>query len=169
MLVVCPLHKVASVVEDHAPSHAVSLLGSDHEMPHIPSLGPDKHLKLNFNDISAPMEGYVPPGQADVETLVNFIIQGWNPASPMLIHCWAGVSRSTAGAFIAQCVLAPEKDELELAKQLRTASPSATPNKLMVAYADAHLGRDGRMIDAVAIIGRGADAWEGNVFQLAVG
>ena len=168
MIVVCPLHKVASVVEDHKPSHAVSLLGSDHEMPSIPSLAPDRHLKLSFNDISAPMEGYVPPGQADVETLVEFI-EGWDPASPMLIHCWAGVSRSTAGAFIAQCVLAPQTDELELAKQLRTASPSATPNKLMVSYADDLLGRNGRMVDAVAIIGRGADAWEGNVFQLAVG
>ncbi len=167
MIVVCPLHKVASVVEDHAPSHAISLLGSDHEMPTIPSLGPDNHLKLSFNDISAPMDGYIPPGQSDVETLVEFI-KGWDPASPMLIHCWAGVSRSTAGAFITQCVLAPDADELELAKRLRTASPSATPNRLMVAYADALLGREGRMIDAVAIIGRGADAWEGNVFQLSV-
>ena len=167
MIVVCPLHKVGSVVEDHAPSHAISLLGSDHEMPSIPSLAPDNHLKLSFNDISAPMDGYVPPGQADVETLVEFV-RGWDPASPMLIHCWAGVSRSTAGAFITQCVVAPDADELDLAKRLRTASPSATPNKLMVAFADDLLGRKGRMIDAVAIIGRGADAWEGNVFQLSV-
>lgn len=168
MIVVCPLHKVASVVEDHRPSHAVSLLGSDHEMPTIPSLAPERHLKLSFNDISAPMDGYVAPGQRDVETLVDFI-GGWDPVSPMLIHCWAGVSRSTAGAFIAQCVLAPDADELELAKRLRTASPSATPNKLMVAHADDLLGRKGRMVDAVAIIGRGADCWEGNVFQLPVG
>ncbi len=168
MIVVCPLHKVASAVENHRPSHAVSLLGSDHEMPVIPSLAPERHLKLSFNDISVPMDGYVPPGQADVETLVTFI-EEWDPASPMLIHCWAGVSRSTAGAFIAQCVLAPDAEELELAKRLRTASPSATPNKLMVAYADDLLGRRGRMVDAVAIIGRGADCWEGNVFQLSVG
>lgn len=168
MIVVCPLHKVERVVEDHKPSHAVSLLGSDHEMPQIASLAPDRHLKLSFNDISAPMEGYVPPGESDVSTLVEFI-RGWDRAAPMLIHCWAGVSRSTAGAFIAQCVLAPEADELELAKRLRVASPSATPNRLMVAHADALLGRDGRMSDAVAIIGRGADAWEGNVFQLQLG
>ncbi|NNF76902.1 MAG: protein tyrosine phosphatase [Rhizobiales bacterium] len=167
MIVVCPLHKVASVVEDHAPSHAISLLGDDHEMPTIPSLAAGNHLKLSFNDISVPMDGYVAPGEADVKTLVNFI-RGWERQAPLLIHCWAGVSRSTAAAYIAQCLLAPEEDELTLARNLRAASPSATPNKLMVIHADLLLGRGGRMADAVAAIGRGADAWEGNVFQLSV-
>ncbi|MEM1197791.1 MAG: tyrosine protein phosphatase [Pseudomonadota bacterium] len=168
MIVVCPLNKVERVVEDHKPSHVVSLLGANHEMPVISALPAERHLKLSFNDISEPRDGYVPPGESDVASLVNFI-RGWDRAQPMLIHCWAGVSRSTAGAFIAQCALAPEADELELAKRLRAASPPATPNRLMVAHADALMGRDGRMSDAVAIIGRGADAWEGNVFQLPVG
>jgi predicted protein tyrosine phosphatase len=35
----------------------------------------------------------------------------------------------------------------------------------MVAIADELLGRDGRMVDAVAAIGRGADAFEGVVFS----
>lgn len=167
MIVVCPLNKVASVVEDHAPSHAISLLGDDHEMPTIPSLRDGHHLKLNFNDISMPMDGYVAPGEADVRTLVDFI-QSWTQEAPLLIHCWAGVSRSTAAAFIAQCVLTPDADELTLARELRAVSPPATPNKLMVVHADLLLGRGGRMADAVAAIGRGADAWEGNVFHWTV-
>ena len=168
MIVVCPLHKVASVVEDHAPSHVISLLGDNHEMPIISSLGSGNHLKLSFNDISMPMDGYVAPGEADVRTLVEFI-KGWERDAPLLIHCWAGVSRSTAAAFIALCILKPDVDELTLARELRAASPPATPNKLMVVHADLLLGRGGRMADAVASIGRGADAWEGNVFQLSVG
>lgn len=135
-------------------------------MPTFETVEGDNHLKLSFNDISVPRDGFVPPGNNDIVTFVEFV-RDWDQAAPMVIHCWAGISRSTAGAFIARCVLAPDEDEFELAKKLRAASPSATPNWLMVALADEHLGRDGRMSDAVTSIGRGADAWEGNVFQLA--
>ena len=74
----------------------------------------------------------------------------WDRAAPLLIHCWAGISRSTAAAYIAACAFAPERDEAELAARLRKASPSATPNARLVAIADAMLGRDGRMRDAIA-------------------
>ena len=59
----------------------------------------------------------------------------------MLIHCFAGVSRSTAAAFIAACALAPNRDEATIARALRAASPTATPNARLVALADAALGR----------------------------
>ncbi len=167
MLVVCSLAKVPEAVYDHQPSHVVSLLGSSHEMPVIGSVRAANHLKLGFNDISAPMDGMVPPGRRDVETLVRFA-GNWDRSAPMLIHCWAGISRSTAGAFITRCVLNPDQDEVTIAEELRAASPSATPNRLMVSLADDLLDRGGRMRDAVTVIGRGADAWEGNVFTLAV-
>ncbi len=86
----------------------------------------------------------------------------------MVIHCWAGISRSTAAAFISVCALRPERNEATVAKALREASPSATPNARLVAVADAMLGRKGRMIEAIAAIGRGADAYEGTPFRLAV-
>ncbi len=55
-----------------------------------------------------------------------------------------------------------------VAKALREASPSATPNPRLVAVADAMLGRNGRMIEAIGAIGRGADAFEGTPFRLAL-
>ena len=84
----------------------------------------------------------------------------------MLIHCWAGISRSTAAAYTALCMLRPDSDEEALARELRAASPSATPNRLIVSLADDILGRDGRMVKAIAGIGRGADAFEGTPFIL---
>ncbi|NJM30795.1 MAG: hypothetical protein HC855_12470 [Rhizobiales bacterium] len=84
----------------------------------------------------------------------------------MVIHCWAGISRSTASAYMAQCLLHPHADEHALAGELRDASPSATPNALMIAYADQLLGRDGRMVKAIQSIGRGEDAYEGVPFVL---
>ena len=168
MLVVCSLANVPKVVSDYQPSHVISLLGSNHEMPQIGSVAGPNHLKLGFNDISAPRDGFVPPGSRDVETLVRFA-RDWDRASPMLIHCWAGISRSTAGAFITRCALNPAEDEMAIADELRAASPPATPNRLMVSLADDLLGRGGRMRDAVTAIGRGAEAWEGNVFTLPAG
>ena len=86
----------------------------------------------------------------------------------MLIHCYAGISRSTASAFITVCVLAPHRDEREIALALRQASPTATPNSRLVALADAYLGRDGRMRAAIESIGRGVDCYEGAPFALEI-
>jgi predicted protein tyrosine phosphatase len=83
-----------------------------------------------------------------------------------LIHCWAGISRSTASAFAALCILRPSADEIELAQELRAASPSATPNRLITTQVDRLLGRKGRMLKAVEQIGRGANAYEGSPFIL---
>ena len=85
---------------------------------------------------------------------------------PMVIHCWAGISRSTAAAYIAACTLGPDRDEVEVANVLRAAAPSATPNARLVALADAALGRRGRMVRAIERIGRGADAFEGTPFAM---
>ncbi len=166
MIIVCPLNKVAQLVEDHGARHVASLLGGHGEMPDFSHLEDVRHLKLGFNDISTPREGYVLPGHEHVDALLQFI-HDWDRTTPMVIHCWAGISRSTAGAYIAKCFLEPERNELELARELRSASPSATPNMRMVALADEILEREGRMEAAIASIGRGAEAWEGNVFTLS--
>jgi predicted protein tyrosine phosphatase len=57
---------------------------------------------------------------------------------------------------------------MELAQALRRASPTATPNRRLVALADDRLGRQGRMIAAITAIGRGADCYEGAPFALEI-
>ena len=78
--------------------------------------------------------------RAHLEELLGFV-RGWDRAAPMLIHCFAGVSRSTAAAYIAACALAPDRDEFAIARALRAASPTASPNARLVALADNALGR----------------------------
>jgi predicted protein tyrosine phosphatase len=87
----------------------------------------------------------------------------------MVIHCFAGISRSTAGAFIALCHLAPETDEMELALRIRQSSRVASPNPKLVELADGVLGRDGRMVDAIRSIGTGALAFRTKPFELSIG
>ena len=91
-------------------------------------------------------------------------VAAWPREKPLVIHCYAGISRSTAAAYIAACALRPPRRG-RVAAALRAASPSATPNPLFVAIADRLLGRDGRMVAAIAAIGRGADAFEGVPFR----
>ena len=96
-------------------------------------------------------------------------LRAWDREQPLVIHCYAGVSRSPAAAFIGACALEPTRCEFEIARELRRASPSATPNRRLVTLADRMLSRDGRMIEAVAAIGRGADCFEGAPFAMELG
>ncbi len=167
MIVVCPLHAVETQIETHGASHVVSLLGPEHMIETPSAIERDKHLQLSIHDIAMPMDGYVSPGEAHVRLLIDFL-GTWDRTQPMIIHCWAGISRSTASAFTAKCLFQPEASEMDLARELRAASPVATPNPMIVAAADKLLGREGRMSEAVDAIGRGQNAWEGNVFTLDV-
>jgi predicted protein tyrosine phosphatase len=91
--------------------------------------------------------------------ILNFV-SAWAPEDPILIHCYAGISRSTATAFITACAHNPSADEEEIALALRAASPTASPNRRFVALADAELGRGGRMSRAIDKIGRGPSWYE---------
>ena len=163
-IIVSPLAAVQLLVSRHKVGHVVSLLGP--ETPHRDFIGisAGNHLKLTFHDIIEPAEGLTPPAASHVETLIDFL-KGRHGEDPLLIHCWAGISRSTASAFTAMCLYNPHVDEWRLAQQLRSLSHVATPNRRIVAFADDILGRQGRMVDAIDAIGRGEDAYEGVIFQ----
>jgi predicted protein tyrosine phosphatase len=162
---VAPLSLVESTVAGAQVSHLVTLINGETSIPTPPSIGPDRHLRLSMNDICEPQPGLVLPCQNHVADLIDFAC-AWDRQAPLLIHCWAGISRSTAAAFISLCALNREGTEIDLAWALRRASPTAYPNRLLVALADEALGREGRMIAAVEKIGRGKVAEEAEVFAL---
>ncbi len=165
---VCSLSRLARVVETHGASHVVSLINDGTDVARPQSILPDRHLFLGMNDIVEPIDGMVLPSQKHVEDFIAFV-ESWDRGQPMVIHCWAGISRSTAGAFIAACALTPASDEEEIARKIREASATATPNARLVEIADAILGRGGRMSSAVAAIGRGTFAYEGTPFSIHIG
>jgi predicted protein tyrosine phosphatase len=167
-LLVCPLGQVEAARALHRPSHLISLLSPTSSVETWPAVEPgEAGLRLAFHDIAEPRPGLIAPDAAMVGQLLTFA-EAWDGARPMLVHCWAGVSRSTAAAFIIACQRAPEGSEQAIAEALRAAAPFATPNPLLVSLADTALGRGGRMSRAIADIGRGADAFEGALFELAL-
>jgi predicted protein tyrosine phosphatase len=167
MIVVCSLRAAPEQVVKTGAAKVISILSPNATFPEFETVRGDDHLQLSFNDITASTPGLVAPGSHDMQKLLVFL-KTWNREAPLLIHCWAGVSRSTAVSYIATCLLKPARDEMELAQELRLASPSATPNPMLVALADEALGRQGRMRRAIQSIGRGADAFEGGPFQLVL-
>jgi predicted protein tyrosine phosphatase len=151
-LIISPLAEVPMVVEALRPSHMVTLLDPGHEMQRPPTIPPEAWLRLDIHDIHAPTPGMTAPNEDTVLRLLAFA-EGWDESAPMLIHCHAGISRSTASAYIVACARHPHIDETAIALQLREASPQAFPNRVLVALADAALGRDGRMIAGIDEMG----------------
>jgi predicted protein tyrosine phosphatase len=165
MIHVCSLARLHETVATTGARHVVSLLAHEDNLTRPATIAPENHLWLQLHDISAPQDGFVAPQTAHVEQLIAFV-QRWPREQALVIHCYAGVSRSSAAAFVAVCTLSPESDERAIAIALRRASPTATPNIRIVAIADRLLVRRGRMVSAVEAIGAGLVAPEAEPFRL---
>jgi predicted protein tyrosine phosphatase len=167
-LYVCSLAAIPDVAAQTGASHMLTVISAGTEVVRPASIAPENHLFLEFNDITAPAQGLVPPSPAHVERILEFG-RSWDQKAPMIVHCWAGVSRSTAAGYILSHALTPQSDPHDLARLLRASAPWATPNGRMVGFADDILGAGGAMKEAIRAIGRGAMAYEGKPFSLPVG
>lgn len=167
---VCSLARLPATVRDVGASHVATLINVGTPVERPASIAAERHLMLAMSDITAPLDGHILPEAEHVERLIAFM-RGWGGAreQPMVVHCYAGVSRSTAAAFIGACALTPDMSELDWAYRIRDRSPTATPNERLVRLADDLLGRRGRMVDAIRRIGRGSDCFEGVSFRLDLG
>lgn len=162
---VCSLARIEAEVARTGARSLVTLLSPGTPVVRPELIGEDRHLNIAMSDILDHLPGQVRPEMHHLDSLHAFIDR-WDRREPMLIHCFAGVSRSTASAYIAVCQLSPHRDEHEVAQALRAASPTATPNLRFVALADEKLGRKGRMVAAIEGIGRGRECLEGEPFVL---
>jgi predicted protein tyrosine phosphatase len=165
MIHVCSLARLHPTVAATGARHVVTLLKDVDLVQRPPSIDAGNHLILGMDDICEPLDGYVAPCEEHVAQLISFV-HGWDRQKPLVVHCYAGISRSTAGAFVTACALNPKREELAIAKALRRASQTAMPNLRIVSIADRMLGRDGAMIDAIRAIGPAQMAVEANPFRL---
>lgn len=166
-IIVCSLAKLHATAAEFEASHVLTLMKNVAQVQTPAGIFAARHRKLDFSDITEPREGEVAPAIEHVEQIIDFV-NDWDRAQPMIIHCYAGISRSTAGAFIAACHLMPHVSEAAHAALIRKLSPTATPNARLVDFADRLLSRSGRMTEAVRAIGRGADCFEGVPFHVDV-
>ena len=165
MIHVCSLAALPATVEATGAQHILTVMANVAQVVRPASVLEANHLRIQMDDINEPADGFTAPSHEHVERALAFI-RKWNRAAPMVIHCYAGISRSTASAFMAACALNPHRDETSIARQIRSASPSAYPNRLIVTLADEVLGRDGRMVHALDAMGPGNMTIEGRPFRV---
>jgi len=99
---VCSLARLHATVEATGAQHIVTLLKHTDRVERPRSVAPANHLILGMDDITVPTDGYTIPCDEHVTALITFV-RGWERATPLVLHCYAGISRSTAGAYIAAC------------------------------------------------------------------
>jgi predicted protein tyrosine phosphatase len=167
MIHVCSLARLYATVNETGARHIVTLLRLTDRVERPHHIAPENHLVLAVDDITVPADGYTVPGDEHVLRLIRFVGQ-WDRTAPMVVHCYAGISRSTAGAFVAACALNPARDEQQIAWDIRRASRTAQPNAAIVSIADRLLKRDGRMVRAIETIGPADAASEGHPFRLEI-
>jgi predicted protein tyrosine phosphatase len=165
MIHVCPLLLLHETVEETGARHVVTLLGDDVTVVRPAGVAAENHLWLRMHDIVDPLDGFRHPAAEHIEALIAFVHR-WERAAPIVVHCHAGISRSTAAAFVTACALRPERDERTIAKALRRASATAQPNRRIVALADEVLARKGRMVAAVETMGAAKPAISALPFRL---
>jgi predicted protein tyrosine phosphatase len=165
MIHVCSLAALPETVKATGASHVLTVMANVHQVQRPVSVLEANHLKVQVDDITEQMDGFVAPNDSHIEQVLNFV-RGWDRSAPLVVHCYAGISRSTASAFAAACMLNPHRDEISIARQIRAASPIASPNRLIVTLADKALGREGRMLRALDEMGPGSMLIEGRPFRV---
>jgi predicted protein tyrosine phosphatase len=165
MLHVCSLAALPETVRATGASHILTVMANVDQVLRPASVLEVNHLRVSMDDITEQMDGFLAPSEQHIEQVLNFV-RGWDRSAPMVVHCYAGISRSTASAFAAACALNPHRDEVEIARQIRSRSPIASPNRLIVSLADKALGREGRMLRALDEMGPGSMTVEGRPFRV---
>jgi predicted protein tyrosine phosphatase len=167
MIHVCSLADLPATVAATGARHILTVMGDVTRVTRPEAVPETNHLMIRMDDITEPADGFVAPCVAHVEQALAFV-RRWDRAAPLVIHCYAGISRSTASAFMAACALNPHRDETAIARQMRAASPSAYPNRLIVDLADRALGRNGRMVRALDAMGPGNMTIESRPFRIEI-
>src|SRR5438067_4184721 len=137
-------------------THVLSILDPDTpDPPAFEAFAPHRRLALRFHDIIETRPDCVAPQKADVERLLAFGRELTDLSrSHLLIHCHAGVSRSTASAALILMQARPERPAREALEAVSQIRPRAWPNLGILEFGDELLGRDGEIVAAVAAVYR---------------
>jgi predicted protein tyrosine phosphatase len=135
----------------------LSFLGPNSpDPPELAEFAPHRRLILRFHDVIEAQPGQIAPTREDVERFLIFDREvSKAPEAHMLVHCRAGVSRSTAAATLILIQAHPEWPASAALDAVVAIRPRAWPNLLILEFGDAVLGRSGEIVAAAGAIYRG--------------
>lgn len=164
MIYVCSLLELNEHAAALKPDRVISIVAPEEQPATPPGVAADAHLRVSCHDITAPGPMQILPDRRHVKQIVAFARQ-WDPTRRILIHCQAGISRSTAAALITYAAHFPDTVH-EAAAHLRRTGPHVRPNPLMTEIGDELLGMEGRLIAAVESMGPGALVLEARLVNI---
>lgn len=130
-------------------THVLSILDPDSPEPEPLSIFEvHRRLRLRFHDVIESQPGWIAPERWDVELLLTFARDLGASGTHLLIHCHAGVSRSTAAATLVLAQRCPEQPAEEVLTEVVRLRPRAWPNLRILELGDDILGRNGEIVAA---------------------
>ena len=133
-------------------SHVLSLLDTHHGLPEaLGGYGEIDHELVRFDDVVAEFPGFVACSEADVRRILALgerMRAAGARARHLLVHCHAGISRSTAAAAVLMAQFNAGR-ETEAFLRILDLRPHAWPNTRIVEFADRLLERDGALLDGL--------------------
>jgi len=151
---VCGLEELESYRESSV-THVLSLLDPGRDVGNsLSKFALTEHKVIHFHDIIEACPDYVLPQPEHISEILTFGQTALDSANDdlgyhVLVHCFMGVSRSTAAMITLMAQSHPEWSADELFAELRTMRPRAWPNSLIIAYADELLERQGTLNTAL--------------------
>jgi predicted protein tyrosine phosphatase len=151
---VCGIEELASHCEVGV-SHVLSILDPDWPIPEaFGAFGEHAKLELRFHDVIEAQDARtVAPQPEHVTEILSF---GRRLSAPrgqdthLLVHCHAGVSRSTAAMTLILAQALPEASANRIFGEVLRIRPQAWPNLRILELGDAMFGRQGELVAAVA-------------------
>jgi predicted protein tyrosine phosphatase len=175
---VCGLEELAGPRAVDA-THVLSIMDPGWPEPEaLRSFDVHRRLKLRFHDVIDPSPEWIAPERWDVELLLAFGRNlgtvrsdiGEEAIHPhLLVHCHAGVSRSTAAAILLLAQRDPVMPAEDAVLEVVRLRPQAWPNLRMIEFGDELLGRDGEIVSAVVGLYRMALNREPGLVEAMIG
>ncbi len=156
-MTVCGIEELAGHGRTGA-SHVLSILDPDYPVPEaFGAFGEHRKLEVRFHDIIDETPGLLAPQPEHVERILALgrDVQAEPGATAhLLVHCHAGVSRSTASMALVLAQALPEQPADAILEMVHGLREKAWPNLRLIEIGDAVLGRGGTLVEATHALHR---------------
>ena len=134
-------------------SHVLSILDPDWPTPEVfQAFGEHARLELRFHDVidanDADMTAPQPEHVLNILAFGHRLLGEPGVGTHILVHCHAGVSRSTASMALILAQALPHTSADRIFEEVLHIRPEAWPNLRIVEFGDVALDRHGELVDA---------------------
>lgn len=134
-------------------THVLSILDPGHqELASFGAYGEHQRLELRFHDVIEENDGQAAPSHNDVARILAFgrdLTEEPEGVGHLLVHCHAGISRSTAALTMILAQANPNRQADEAIAAVAEIRAKAWPNLRMIEIADEMMNRKGALVAAV--------------------